>query len=182
MFVNLRRALSGSLLACVSLLFAAHANAQTVFNVTDATSLSNAIDAVNTSGGSGAPYTINITQSIALSSPLAPILNSVTINGGPGITVSGGNATRIFMVGVDSATQNSAAVAGSVIANATVVAINNLNLSQGLAQGGSGGNGAGGGLGAGGALFVNQSGQVTLTGVSFSANKAQGGTGVLNGA
>jgi hypothetical protein len=57
------------------------ANAQTILTATDATSLSNAIDTVNAGGGTGGPYTINITQSITLSSPLAPILNSVTING-----------------------------------------------------------------------------------------------------
>ena len=117
---------------------------------------------------------INIETNVTLSGPLSLILNSVTINGN-GYTVSGGGTQRIFMVGVDSATQTSSAVAGSVIAQTQNVAINNLTLANGLAQGGSGG--GGGGLGAGGALFINQSANVTLSGVSFASNQARGGNG-----
>jgi len=122
------------------------------------------------------PVTINIETSITLSGALSPILNSVTINGN-GNTISGGGTQRIFFVGVDSATQTSAAVAGSIVAQTQNVAISNLTLANGLAQGGAGGSGGGGGMGAGGALFVNQSANVTLTGVSFSNNSAVGGAG-----
>jgi uncharacterized protein with beta-barrel porin domain len=117
---------------------------------------------------------INIQTNVMLSGPLSPLFNSVTINGN-GHIVSGGGTQRIFMVGVDSATQTSAAVAGSIIAQSQNVAINSLTLANGLAQGGAGG--GGGGLGAGGALFVNQSAKVTLSGVSFSGNQARGGNG-----
>jgi uncharacterized protein with beta-barrel porin domain len=120
--------------------------------------------------------TINVTTNVTLSGPLSPIFNSVTINGN-GNTISGGNSQRIFIIGVDTATQNSVAVQGSIIATRPQVAINNVTLSGGLAQGGGGGFGAGGGLGAGGALFVNQSADVVLSGVSFSANRAAGGGG-----
>ena len=78
------------------------------------------------------------------------------------------------MVGVDTATQTSAGVAGSIIAQRPQVAINNVTLSNGLAQGGSG---SGGGMGAGGALFVNQSADVTLSNVSFANNTARGAAG-----
>lgn len=121
---------------------------------------------------------INIQTNVTLSGPLSPILNSVTINGN-GNTISGGNSQRIFFVGVDSATQNSAAVNGSVVAQTQNVSINNVTLANGLTQGGAGGSGGGGGLGAGGALFVNQSANVTLSSVSFSNNGATGGTGTV---
>ncbi len=122
------------------------------------------------------PVTINIQTNVTLTGPLSPILNSVTINGN-GFTISGGGTQRIFFVGVDSATQTSAAVAGSIVAQTQNVSINNVTLANGAATGGPGGNFAGGGMGAGGALFVNQSANVTLTGVSFHNNTATGGSG-----
>ena len=120
--------------------------------------------------------TINIETNVTLSGPLSPILNSLTVNGN-GNTISGNNSQRIFFIGVDSATQSSAAVAGSIVAQTQNVNINNVTLANGLAQGGAAGTGGGGGMGAGGALFVNQSATVTLAGVSFSNNSAIGGAG-----
>src|SRR5262249_13655358 len=155
------------------------AQAQTVINVTVASdpgtnsagttgaagTLSAAIAQVNASTPPRG-FIISLQTHVTLSGPLSPLFNSVTINGN-GNTISGNNSQRIFMVGVDTATQNSAAVAGSIIAQSPQVAINNVTLSNGLAQGGRGGIGAigggGGGMGAGGALFVNQSANVTLT-------------------
>jgi len=136
--------------------------------------LSWAIAQLNSSSAAG--QVINIETNVTLSGPLSPIFNSVTINGN-GNTISGNNTQRIFMVGVDTATQQSAAVAGSIIAQTANVAINNVTLENGLARGGSGAAQAGGGLGAGGALFVNQSGNVTLSNVTFANNQAQGGAG-----
>ncbi|WP_426542169.1 hypothetical protein [Dapis sp. BLCC M126] len=52
----------------------------------------------------------------------------------------------------------------------------NLELKDGLAQGGNSEHGGGGGLGAGGALFVN-SGNVVVDSVTFTNNKAFGGNG-----
>ncbi len=123
------------------------------------------------------PVTINIETSVTLSGALSPIFNSVTINGN-GNTISGGGTERIFFIGVDHATQTSAAVAGSIVAQTQNVAISNLTLANAVARGGAGGDGGGGGMGAGGALFVNQSANVTLTGVSFNNNSAVGGAGV----
>ena len=71
--------------------------------------------------------------------------------------------------------------------------VNNLTISDMLAQGGAGGyagsNAGGGGAGLGGGLFVagtniinskTYSGTVTLNAVSFSGNKAYGGAGGLD--
>jgi len=82
-------------------------------------------------------FVINLQTNVTLSGPLSPIFNSVTINGN-GFTISGNNTTRIFMIGVDTATQTSAAVAGSIIAQRPQVTISNVTLSSGLAQGGAG--------------------------------------------
>jgi len=161
------------------------AQAQTVINVTVANdsgttsggstggagTLSAALAQINASTPPGG-FIINLQTNVTLSGPLSPIFNSVSINGN-GFTISGNNSQRIFMVGVDTATQTSAGVAGSIIADRPQVAISNVILSAGLAQGG--GNGAGGGMGAGGALFVNQSADVTLSNVSFANNNAKGG-------
>jgi hypothetical protein len=119
---------------------------------------------------------IDILTNVSLSGPLSPIFNSVTINGN-GHTIDAHGNTRILMVGVDTATRESAAVANSIIAHTQNVAINDLTLKDGLAQGGTG---DAGGMGAGGALFVNQSANVTLTDVTFSQDHAIGGDGDLN--
>ena len=84
------------------------------------------------------PHTINIQTDVTLSGPLSPIFNSVTINGN-GHTIDAGGTTRIFMVGVDLATMNDPRWAGSIIAERPQVAINDLTLANGLAQGGNGG-------------------------------------------
>jgi autotransporter-associated beta strand protein len=168
--------------------------AQTVLNVTVAAdsgtapsgatggagSLSDALAQVNASTPAGG-WIINLQTNVTLAGPLSPIFNSVTINGN-GFTVSGNNTTRIFMVGVDTATQTtpqgSPANTTSIIAQRPRVAINNITLANGLAQGGTGG---AGGMGAGGALFVNQSADVTLSNVSFAQNRASGGSGSGSG-
>ncbi|HZE46022.1 MAG TPA: hypothetical protein VE087_04025, partial [Xanthobacteraceae bacterium] len=186
--LRLRRILAAAALM-LGLVAASAASAQTVINVTVGTdpgtsssgattpgTLSAALATVNAGGGSGPPYTINVMTNVNLSGPVSPIFNSVTINGN-GNTISGTGTTRIFMVGVDSATQSSAAVAGSIIAQRQQVAINDVTLAAGVARGGAGGPGGGGGMGAGGALFVNQSADVRLNGVSFANNGAVGGAG-----
>ena len=80
------------------------------------------------------------------------------------LTVSGGNATRIFFI------------------EGATVRIDGLTLADGLGKGGdgaSGTGGAGGGGGAGGmggAIFLN-SGSLMLSGVVLSGNRAVGGNG-----
>ena len=135
--------------------------------------LSYAIAQVNASDPAGGPYTINIQTNVNLSGELSPILGSVTINGnGNSITASGSN--RIFFVGTDTASQQ--ANPNSIIGARQQVTIQNVSLNNGVAQGGTGGGGGGGGLGAGGAVFVNQTADVTLNNVSFVGNKAIGGS------
>ena len=69
----------------------------------------------------------------------------MTINGnGNSITASGSN--RIFFVGTDTASQQ--ANPNSIIGTRQQVTIQNVNLDDGVAQGGAGTGGGGGGLGA----------------------------------
>ena len=117
------------------------ARAQTVINVTVANdtgttsggstggagTLSAALAQINASTPPGG-FIINLQTNVTLSGPLSPIFNSVSINGN-GFTISGNNSQRIFMVGVDTATQTSAGVAGSIIADRPQVAISNVILS-----------------------------------------------------
>ena len=84
----------------------------------------------------GANFTIDIQVDVSLHGPLSPIFNSVTINGN-GHTIDANGETRIFMVGVDTATMNDPRWAGSIIAERPQVAINDLTLANGLAQGGA---------------------------------------------
>ncbi|MBS1807940.1 MAG: hypothetical protein JST84_07095, partial [Acidobacteria bacterium] len=100
------------------------------------------------------------------------ITDDVTINGSgqANLTISGGNASRIFW-----------------IQNGTIT-IQNLTLANGLAKGGNGG---GGGMGAGGAIFMHEGRQdpnsatgilsgsinLTLINVALKNNTAQGGNG-----
>ena len=146
------------------------AQAQTALTASDAASLSSAIDTVNAGGGSGAPYTINVTANITLSTPLSPIFNSVTINGN-GLHHQTPTIRHAHLHGRRRSPpwRTAATGAGSIIAERPQVAgINDLTLMNSLAQGGSGSSGGdGGGMGAGGTLLVNQSADVTLTNVSF---------------
>ena len=93
------------------------------------------------------------------------ISQDVTIQG-PGaglLTISGGNATRIFFI-----------AAGRV-------SITGVTLANGFAKGGDGATGGGGGAaGMGGAVFVN-SGSLTLSGVAMAGNRAAGGAGTVGG-
>ena len=83
---------------------------------------------------------------------------SLSINGG-GYTLAGANIYR------------------GLFAYSGAVAVQNLNIDNTVAQGGVGAYGGGGGAGLGGGLFVGAGAQVTLSGVSFSSDKAQGGGG-----
>ncbi len=124
-----------------------------------------AINQANATPGSTINFAAGLAnQTINLSSSLPLIEANVTIDGAgaPGLTISGGNTSRVFFV--DHGT----------------VTIQNLTIANGFAQGGSGGaglSGGGGGMGAGGALFVNQNANVALQGVLFENNHVVGGTG-----
>ena len=124
---------------------------------------------------------------ILLTAPLPLVLNNVVIDGTGAAIVIDGATFRIFFVGVDTATAASlqgqfpnsplarVKVGGGVTPLA--VALKNLALQNGHAQGGTG---AGGGMGAGGALFVNSAANVTLDGVSLANNHALGGAGTTD--
>ena len=109
--------------------------------------------------------TINILSglgTITLGAPLPMIENNLVINCNSN-TINGAGAYRIFFVNAPGA----------------AVQINSLIMSNGLAQGGSGGvgyGGGGGGAGLGGAIFLN-AGALTVNGVIFSGNSAHGGAG-----
>ncbi len=133
--------------------------------------------------------TINLAAS-AGDDQMLPILtnpNGISIdgtNGGQGaITIDGGSTSsttgdRIFFIGVPA---NTPATAGGNLPStaATSFSIANLTLQNGNARGGNGGTGkgpGGGGAGLGGAIFVN-AGNLSLTNVNLSGNRAVGGTG-----
>ncbi|MCE9556011.1 MAG: autotransporter domain-containing protein [Planctomycetes bacterium] len=142
------------------------ANYQVTSNTDDGTgstpgTLSWAIHGSNINGGSN---TIAIDASVGtinMSGSLPIIEADTTIEGNN--TTLNGNGNRLLFV------------------YSGTVALQNLTVTGGLAQGGNGGadpiNGGGGGLGAGGALFVNQGAHVTIQDVNFNSNVAHGGDG-----
>jgi hypothetical protein len=128
-------------------------------------SLRAAITGANADPGSTITFALPQNATITLLGELPHITANVTIDGSgsPGLTVSGQNLFRVFFI--ESGT----------------VAIENLNIANGLAKGGDGGDaGGGGGLGAGGAIFVN-AGTTTIANVDFTDNKAKGGDGGAGG-
>ncbi len=159
-------------MAAVGLLpAAASAATYTVTSTADdgsAGTLRYAINQANANPGSTINFAANL-GGISLTSALPPINASMSINGASGDGgISGSNQYRIFLV------------------NSGTVAISNLTLKNGLAQGGNGGDGSGGGgggLGAGGAIFIrgNDGGRtaptVTLTNLNLVNNQAVGGNG-----
>ncbi len=110
---------------------------------------------------------IQVPGTITLQSPLPAIIFQGSINGTGMTTINGNNLYRPFFVDLEAEQP------------LETLAISNLTISNGRAQGGNGGNGTfggGGGLAAGGAIFVN-SGAVTLTNVTTSNSSAIGGKG-----
>jgi autotransporter-associated beta strand protein len=133
------------------------------FDVANASQLSGAI------GSAANGDTITFTANITLSSNLPTVTKNVTFNGG-NFTLSGNNQHR-----------------GLLIQSGTV-AINDLNITHAVAQGGKGGDGAsmeagepgpggGGGAGLGGALFVGAGAHVAVSNVKLQNNSARGGNG-----
>jgi hypothetical protein len=105
-------------------------------------------------------------QTITLSSPLS-VTQSVTVAGGHNITLSGGDAVRLFFINGPAG---------------TLVRLKQLTLSDGLAQGPNGAfPGGGGAAGMGGAVFVNSGNSLAAEHVTFSDNHAQGGNGGATG-
>jgi autotransporter-associated beta strand protein len=157
------------------------------FDIDDGTTLANVLKEI-TVGGSEAyantVYTINIDHSFSLTSQL-PALDlmtgsSLTIEG----TTSGANAAQVETISGAGAYEGFFAYAGNIT-------LENLAITDAVAQGGAGGSphggGGGGGAGLGGGLFVSGStggggsAHVSLENVSFSNDAAKGGEGVFRG-
>jgi hypothetical protein len=143
-------------------------------------SLRDALIAVNASADASNTIQFDAalpSQLITLAGPLPLILNNVTIDGtGVGPVIDGNSAYRIFLIGVDTATQSTlhTQFANAPLGSRLQVTLRKLGLDHGLAKGGTGG---GGGMGAGGAVFVNGAADVTLDGVTLIGNQAVGGDG-----
>ncbi|PKM22768.1 MAG: hypothetical protein CVV10_02585, partial [Gammaproteobacteria bacterium HGW-Gammaproteobacteria-14] len=133
------------------------------FTVSTEAELRAAIETVN---GTAGTHFIQFSSDITLTSPLPPILNSVTLRGNQ-FTLSGADQHRLLLIG---ASQDAG---GPRI----LVNLNDLVLAQGLAQGGDGADGGGGGLGGGGAVFVNSRADVVINNVTMENNAAVGGAG-----
>lgn len=111
-----------------------------------------------------ADHRIILSQDIALAAQPGPIMltsGSLTVVGNSH-AISGSGQYRAFFV------------------ESGAVALENLSITNGRAQGGAGGGGAGGGLGAGGAVFVDEGGSLRLKNVNFASNAAIGGSGGAN--
>lgn len=159
-------------LAGMFALVAASASAQTTYNVTvgaddgtggTANTLSWAILQATSAGD-----VIDIQTDVTLSGSL----KEINVGSGTAITVEGnnhtidGNGRQIFTVTTGNVT------------------FQNMTITGGLAQGGTGGNGnggGGGGLGSGGGLYIGSNvpggANVTLDDVLFNNNQAVGGNG-----
>src|ERR1039458_7824197 len=142
----------------------------------DVAGLITAIQTLNANGGgtidlaSGGTYSMTAPSDWWYGPNAFPAISSaITINGN-GATISRASGSpnfRFFYISGGFSTL----AAGSL-------SINDLTLTGGLAQGGSGGSamgGGGGGAGMGGAIY-NQ-GTLTANSVTFASNAAQGGSG-----
>jgi hypothetical protein len=115
------------------------------------------VTALTQSKTNGTADVINLTQDITITGQL-PLINEdveLTVNGN-NLKLDGGNSQRLLFI------------------KSGTVTLNDLTLTQGLAQGTSGS--GGGGAGMGGALFI-YGGTVTANNTTFSNNRAIGGNG-----
>lgn len=105
----------------------------------------------------------NLSGTIYLESPLPIINNSLFITANTNITIDGQQQHQVFFI------------------NSGDTVLRDMNIVNGLSQGGDGGSSysgnGGGGMGAGAAVFINDDASVTLDNIHFANNLAQGGNG-----
>jgi hypothetical protein len=132
------------------------------WTITSAADFAQAIAQIDVSGAyaqANTHYTFNIVNNLQLTDQL-PAFNlaqdaSLTINGGNAVLDANG-APGLFVYSGN-------------------VTINNLEIENAVAHGGSTNSGGGGGAGLGGGLFIASGGAVTLSGVNFTHDQAVGG-------
>ncbi|SDK03443.1 autotransporter domain-containing protein [Billgrantia gudaonensis] len=154
-------------LAALALIWHAAAPAETFIVHNDSASGDGSLrEAVNEANAAGAgPHTIDF----SLTDPTATISVDETLDLDVDVTIQGSRPTlsstsgqRLFRV------------------NDATVKLRGLTLAGGRARGGDGGSGSGGGgggAGLGGAIFVDSGGDLTLDGIEFKDNRAEGGDG-----
>lgn len=150
--------------------------------VTTESQLNNDISLVDGTTVAGI-YTITVSGSIADTADLTAINLDIA------------NNVSLVIDGINGGTLDGGGLHRGLFDFNGALTVNNLTISNMLAQGGAGGyagsHAGGGGAGLGGGLFVAgtniisgttySGGTVTLDGVSFSGNKASGGTGGTDG-
>ncbi len=154
--------------------------ANTVIDVATEQELNQAIATIDAAGGGA--FTIRFTADITEGTDTG---NIVMFNGNAlaapadlfGINL---HSSASLTIDGQGHTLNGAGAYRGFFAYAGSVTIQNLAIDNALARGGNGGGGyfaGGGGAGLGGGLFVGTGAQVTLSGVTFSGDQAQGGNG-----
>jgi hypothetical protein len=152
--------------ACTTATYTVTSTVDGASAATTAGTLRYAITQANACSGSTVNFDLSYPATITLSTAAADpeiVISSGTSINGPGatnLTISGGNATRIFFVNPGSGVS---------------VNINNLTLANGYGKGGNSGHG-GGAAGMGGAIF-QYTGTLNISNVIFASNEAQGGNG-----
>ena len=134
-------------------------------NISDAirAANSNAASGSCIAGSAGGSDRVILAYDAVVSGELVITSNLELTGNITGRILSGGGLTRILRVGDD--------------VSSPTVSISSLSLQSGNATGADGGNGGGGGAGLGGALFI-YNGDVTVDGVDFISNQANGGDGL----
>ena len=141
-----------------------------VIEVSDQATLNAAIeqlDQTTTPGNYQIQFTGNITEG---ESGQPDGIYAISLHSGVTLTIEGGNFSL-----------NGAGSDGGLAVISGNVTIQNLTITDTLAQGGAGTGDGGGGAGLGGGLFVGPTANVTLDNVSFSEDAAKGGDGGTGG-
>ncbi len=163
--------------ACAGPALAASCTPGGTCQVASDSDLASAIEAIDSQATGSGPLpatTIQFTGDITLGATVQsdlPIIDEPVIIDGNSHTLDGGGAYRGFLFGIGDI------LAGSSSSETLPVTIENLQISNTLAQGGAGGGGAGGGAGLGGGIFVGTGVELSLSNVSFSNDQATGGNG-----